>query len=186
MKARYAVMTQLVEYLIGLQKKHGFRQEFGLHCHMLRQTFSNMQIENKRNIKNVQHLLGHKDAKTTQLHYNSVINQELDYEGAELLDSLFNDTTLYDGEEHIKKDIHAHHIDNNTFNTETIEQKPIIYDEMTDDELDRQYEELKRNEKKEENAVKKKIWKCRHYFHKSITFFSFICYTHNDYKLRRK
>ena len=47
-------------------KKHGFRQEFGLHCHMLRQTFSNMQIENKRNIKDVQHLLGHKDAKTTQ------------------------------------------------------------------------------------------------------------------------
>ena len=48
-----------------------------------------MQIENKRNIKDVQHLLGHKDAKTTQLHYNSVIDQELDYEGAELLDSLF-------------------------------------------------------------------------------------------------
>ncbi|MGN1208074.1 MAG: tyrosine-type recombinase/integrase [Christensenellales bacterium] len=46
-------------------KKHGFRQEFGLRCHMLRQTFSNMQIENKRNIKDVQHLLGHKDAKTT-------------------------------------------------------------------------------------------------------------------------
>ena len=41
-----------------------------------------MQIENKRNIKDVQHLLGHKDAKTTQLHYNSVIDQELDYEGA--------------------------------------------------------------------------------------------------------
>ena len=99
-------------------KKHGFRQEFGLHCHMLRQTFSNMQIENKRNIKDVQHLLGHKDAKTTQLHYNSVIDQELDYEGAELLDSLFNDTTLYDGEEHIKKDVPAYHIDNNTFTEE--------------------------------------------------------------------
>lgn len=95
------------------------------------------------NPKVIQQLLGHRDVKTTQLHYNSVIDQELDYEGAELLDSLFNDTTLYDGEEHIKKDVPAYHIDNNTFNTETIEQKPIIYDEMTDDELDRQYEEIK-------------------------------------------
>ena len=131
-------------------KKHGFRQEFGLHCHMLRQTFSNMQIENKRNIKDVQHLLGHKDAKTTQLHYNSVIDQELDYEGAELLDSLFNDTTLYDGEEHIKKDVPAYHIDNNTFN----EEKPKTYEEMTDDELDKQYEELKRQ--REERKKRKK------------------------------
>lgn len=47
--------------------KYGFRQEFGIHCHMLRQTFSNMQIEANRNIKKVQHLLGHKDAKTTEL-----------------------------------------------------------------------------------------------------------------------
>ena len=69
------------------------------------------------------HLLGHKDAKTIQLHYNSVIDQELDYEGAELLDSLFNDTTLYGGEECIKKDFSTYHIDNKTFNTETIEQK---------------------------------------------------------------
>ena len=137
-------------------KKHGFRQEFGLHCHMLRQTFSNMQIENKRNIKDVQHLLGHKDAKTTQLHYNSVIDQELDYEGAELLDSLFNDTTLYDGEEHIKKDVPAYHIENNTFNTETIEQKPKTYEEMTDDELDRQYEELKRQREERKKRRKEK------------------------------
>ena len=84
-------------------------------------------------------LLGHKDAKTTQLHYNSVIDQELDYEGAELLDSLFNDTTLYDVGEHTKKDVPAYHIDNNTFN----EEKPKTYEEMTDDELDKQYEELK-------------------------------------------
>ena len=132
-------------------KKHGFRQEFGLHCHMLRQTFSNMQIENKRNIKDVQHLLGHKDAKTTQLHYNSVIDQELDYEGAELLDSLFNDTTLYDGEEHIKKDVPAYHIDN-TFT----EEKPKTYEEMTDDELDRQYEELKRQREERRKRRKEK------------------------------
>lgn len=117
---------------------------------MLRQTFSNMKIENKRNIKDVQHLLGHKDAKTTQLHYNSVIDQELDYEGAELLDSLFNDTTLYDGEEYIKKDVPTYHL-----NTETIEQKPIIYEEMTDDELDRQYEELKRQREERRKSRKK-------------------------------
>ena len=116
-----------------------------------------MQIENKRNIKDVQHLLGHKDAKTTQLHYNSVIDQELDYEGAELLDSLFNDTTLYDGEEHIKKDVPAYHIDNNTFN----EEKSKTYEEMTDDELTDNMKNLNANEKNEENAEKKKIWKCR-------------------------
>ena len=87
-------------------------------------------------------MLGHKDAKTTQLHYNSVIDQELDYEGAELLDSLFNDTTLYDGEEHIKKDVSAYHMDNNTFNTETSEQKAITYEQMTGDELEDYIEEL--------------------------------------------
>ena len=113
------------------------------------------QIENKRNIKDVQHLLGYKDAKTTQLHYNSVIDQELDYEGAELSDSLFNDTTLYGGEEHIKKDVPAYHIENNTFNTETIGQKPKTYEEMTDDELDKQYEELKR-QRRTKKAQKKK------------------------------
>ena len=53
--------------------------------------------------------------------------------------SLFNDTTLYDGDKYIKKDIPAYHIDNNTFT----EEKPKTYEEMTD-ELDRQYEELKR------------------------------------------
>ena len=102
-------------------------------------------------------MLGHKDAKTTQLHYNSVIDQELDYEGAELWDSLFNDTTLYDGEEHIKKDVPAYHLDNNTFN----EEKPKTYKDMTDDELDLQYEELKRQR---ENAEKKKILRCKYYF----------------------
>ena len=96
------------------------------------------------------------DTKTTQLHYNSVIDQELDYEGAELLDSLFNDTTLYDGEEYIKKDVPAYHIDNNTFNTETTGQKPITYEEMTDDELDRYYEELKRQRKERRKRRKEK------------------------------
>ena len=112
-----------------------------------------MQIENKRNIKDVQHLLGHKDAKTT---YNSVIDQELDYEGAGLLDSLFNGTTLYDGDEYIKKDVPAYHIDNNTFNTETTEQTQITYEEMTDDELDRQYEELKRQREARRKRRKEK------------------------------
>lgn len=123
---------------------------------MLRQTFSNMQIENNRNIKDVQHLLGHKDAKTTQLHYNLVIDQELDYEGAELLDSLFNDTTLYDGEEHIKKDVPAYHIYNNTFNNKTAEQTPTTYEDMTDDELDRQYGDLKRQREERRKLRKEK------------------------------
>lgn len=99
-------------------KKNGFRQEFGIHCHMLRQTFSNMQIEHNRNIKNVQHLLGHKDAKTTQLHYNSIVDQEIDYEGAKLLDNLFNEETLNryeDSQEYKPKNIPAFNInlDNN-------------------------------------------------------------------------
>ena len=97
-------------------------------------------------------MLGHKDTKTTQLHYNSVIDQELDYEGAELLDSLFNDTTHLDGEEHIKKDVPAYYIDNNTFN----EEKPKTYEEMTDDELDRQYEELKRQREERRKRRKEK------------------------------
>ena len=53
-------------------KKHGFRQEFGLHCHMLRQTFSNMMFENNVNPKMTQALLGHKDVKTIIMNYNSV------------------------------------------------------------------------------------------------------------------
>jgi len=104
-------------------KKHGFRDAFGLHCHMLRQTFSNMQIENKRNIKDVQHLLGHKDAKTTQLHYNSIVEKDVDYEGAKLLDTLFNDETISsvkDGEQITPKDIPAFHIDTNNYNNEII------------------------------------------------------------------
>ena len=111
-----------------------------------------MQIENKINIKDVQYLFRHKGAKTTQLHYNSVIDQELDYEGSELLDSLFNDTTLYNGEEHVKKDVPAYRLDNNTFN----EEKPKTYEEMTDDELDRQYEELKRQREERRKRRKEK------------------------------
>ncbi len=64
--------------------------------------------------------------------------------------SLFNDTSLYDGEEHIKKDVPAYHLDNNTFN----EQKPITYEEMPNDELDRQYEELKRQREERRKSRK--------------------------------
>ena len=131
-------------------------EDLNIHFHGLRHTFSNMLFELNENPKVIQQLLGHKDVKTTQLHYNSVIDQELDYEGAELLDSLFNDTTLYDGEEHIKKDVPAYHIDNNTFNNETVEQKPITYEEMADDELDRQYEELKRQREERRKRRKEK------------------------------
>ena len=52
--------------------------------------------------------------------------------------------------EHIKKDVPAYHIDNNTFN----EEKTKTYEEMTDDELDRQYEELKRQ--REERRKRRK------------------------------
>lgn len=56
------------------------------------------------------------------------------------------------GEEHIKKDVPAYHIDNNTFN----EEKPKTYEEMTDDELDRQYEELKRQREERRKRRKEK------------------------------
>ena len=73
------------------------------------------------------------------------------------MNSLFNDTTLYDGEEHIKKDVPAYHIDkNNTFNNETPKPKSITYEEMTDDELDRQYEELKRQREERRKRRKEK------------------------------
>lgn len=107
-------------------KKHGFRDNFGIHCHMLRQTFSNMQIENKRNIKDVQHLLGHKDAKTTQLHYNSIVEKDVDYEGAALLDNLFNEETILgtnEEEQFTPKDIPAFHIDTENYDNEIIRPK---------------------------------------------------------------
>lgn len=69
---------------------------------------------------------------------------------------IFNDTTLYDGEEHIKKDVPAYHIDNNTFNGETTEQKSKTYEEMSDDELDRQYEELKHQREERRKRRKEK------------------------------
>ena len=53
----------------------------------------------------------------------------------------------------LKKDVPAYHIDNNTFNTET---KQIIYEEMSDDELDRQYEELKRQREERRKRRKEK------------------------------
>ena len=55
-----------------------------------------------------------------------------------------------------KKDVPAYHIYNNTFNKETIEQKPITYEEMTDEELDRQYEELKRQREERRKRRKEK------------------------------
>lgn len=134
--------------------KYGFRQEFGIHCHMLRQTFSNMQIEANRNIKKVQHLLGHKDAKTTQLHYNSVVDQELDEEGANLIDSLFNADTLQkkdldNGETYIEKDMPAYHIDteNKPKNFEKIEKQEDsnLGDELKElEELEKLIEEKKK------------------------------------------
>lgn len=118
-------------------KKYGFRDEFGIHCHMLRQTFSNMQIENKRNIKDVQHLLGHKDAKTTQLHYNSIVEQEVDYEGAELLDNLFNEQTIVGGNSEFEpKDVPAYHIDTDNYKNEILEDKHQIINSEIDMEIE--------------------------------------------------
>lgn len=133
--------------------KYGFRQEFGIHCHMLRQTFSNMQIEANRNIKKVQHLLGHKDAKTTQLHYNSVVDQELDEEGANLIDSLFNADTLQNkdldnGETYIEKDMPAYHIDT--------ESKPKNFEKIEKQEDSNLSNELKELEELEKLIEEKK------------------------------
>ena len=55
-----------------------------------------------------------------------------------------------------KKDVPAYHIDNNTFNTQTAEPKPTTYEEMTDDELDKQYEELKRQREERRKRRKEK------------------------------
>ena len=72
------------------------------------------------------------------------------------MNNLFYYTTLYDGEEYIKKDVPVYHLDNNTFNSEITEQKPITYEEMTDDELDRQYEELKHQQEERRKRRKEK------------------------------
>lgn len=146
-------------------KKHGFRQEFGIHCHMLRQTFSNMQIEANRNIKKVQHLLGHKDAKTTQLHYNSVVDQELDYEGCELIDTLFNKNTLQndlgENEVFIEKDIPAYHLEiedysNNSKNEKAEEVVVEETTEKTEEEIELEILQRMLEEKKKAIAARKK------------------------------
>lgn len=96
-----------------------------------------MQIENKRNIKDVQHLLGHKDAKTTQLHYNSIVEQEVDYEGAELLDNLFNEQTIVGGNSEFEpKDVPAYHINTDNYKNEILEDKHQIVNSEIDMEIE--------------------------------------------------
>ena len=133
-------------------KKFGFKQEFGIHCHMLRQTFSNMQIENKRNIKDVQHLMGHKDAKTTQLHYNSVIDKELDDEGAKIIDNLFNEETLKKDDENYKpKDVPAYHIDEENYSNEILNPKAKSEEELEIEMLQKMLEEKQAKLKAKKN-----------------------------------
>lgn len=51
---------------------------------MLKHALSNIQIKIKRAIKDVQHVLGHKNTKATQLHCTFLIEFLVGYEGAEL------------------------------------------------------------------------------------------------------
>lgn len=136
-------------------KKYGFRDAFGIHCHMLRQTFSNMQIENKRNIKDVQHLLGHKDAKTTQLHYNSIVEQDVDYEGAELLDNLFNEKTIVgENNEFTPKDVPAYHIDTDNYENKILKDKQKLSNKEIDLEIEMLQKMLEEKQRrKQENDM---------------------------------
>ena len=62
---------------------------YKIHFHMLRQTFSNILFESKVNPKIIQELLGHKDVSTTLKNYNSPTPDML-APATHILDNMFN------------------------------------------------------------------------------------------------
>ena len=137
MMAQYAVMTQLVEYLIGLLRNTVLGENLGF---IARQTFSNMQIENKRNIKDVQHLLGHKDAKTTITVYNNV-NSDYVKESANRLNDRLNENEI------LRKQ--------NNQNKEEQEKKKSNLENLSDEDFDLMLEEMLK-ERKERKRKREK------------------------------
>ena len=96
--------------------------------------------------------MGHKDAKTTQLHYNSVIDKELDDEGAKIIDNLFNEETLKKDDENYKpKDVPAYHIDEGNYSNEILNPKEKSEEELEIEILQKMLEEKQAKLKAKKN-----------------------------------
>lgn len=70
-----------------LMKKAGF-DEYGLHFHTLRHTYSSMLFESGENPKVIQMLLGHKDVTTTMRTYNSM-DKSYFKQATKIIDAMF-------------------------------------------------------------------------------------------------
>lgn len=98
-------------------KKRNNLNDYHIHFHTLRHTFSNMLFELNENPKAIQQLLGHKDVKTTISVYNSVNNEYVRATTERLNESISENFT---------------------------QEKSQQADELTDEELEEQLEELLR------------------------------------------
>lgn len=98
-------------------KKRNNLNNYQIHFHTLRHTFSNMLFELNENPKAIQQLLGHRDVKTTISVYNSVNNEYVRATTDRLNESISENFT---------------------------QEKSQQADELTDEELEKQLEELLR------------------------------------------
>lgn len=98
-------------------KKRNNLNDYQIHFHTLRHTFSNMLFELNENPKAIQQLLGHKDVKTTISVYNSVNNEYVRATTERLNESISENFA---------------------------QEKSQNADELTDEELEEQLEELLR------------------------------------------
>lgn len=98
-------------------KKRNNLNDYQIHFHTLRHTFSNMLFELNENPKAIQQLLGHRDVKTTISVYNSVNNEYVRATTDRLNESISENFT---------------------------QEKSQQADELTDEELEEQLEELLR------------------------------------------
>lgn len=98
-------------------KKRNNLNDYQIHFHTLRHTFSNMLFELNENPKAIQQLLGHRDVKTTISVYNSVNNEYVRATTDRLNESISKNFT---------------------------QEKSQQADELTDEELEEQLEELLR------------------------------------------
>ncbi len=71
---------------------------YGIHFHGLRHTYSNILFENNQNPKMIQNLLGHKSVKTTLVTYNSVDSSYYD-KATEVFDKEFEESNPQDEDE---------------------------------------------------------------------------------------
>ena len=115
---------------------------YHIHFHTLRHTYSNTLFEAKQNPKVIQSLLGHKSVKTTITTYNSVDKSYFDK-----ATDVFN--TKYKQEEKIELN---DEVKNNVLDNNKLANDELDSNELADDELDKQ---LKLLLKEKEERLKK-------------------------------